>query len=103
MELIHSFKINIKRENIMAIQEKKTHDKNMKNGKQLADAWLNLTVVDNNGKSHNLTGVPMYRDHYLTEAFIEKSGVEVGGQADIELTIEGTITLVDHNPEPVTF
>ena len=83
----------------MAIQEKATFKPVMKNGVRQADAWLNLSVTDKNGKSHKLGGIPLHRGHAMTEALIAKSGVVAGDNADLELEITSNLTLVDHTPQ----
>jgi hypothetical protein len=85
----------------MGIQTKTESKKVMKNGVRQADAWLNLSVVDKNGKSHKLGGIPLNDEHYLTKAFIAKSGIEVGENADIDIQVTANLSRVDHNPTAI--
>jgi hypothetical protein len=83
----------------MAIQENNAPKPVMKNGVRQADAWLNLSVTDKNGKAHKLGGIPLHRGHQITEALLAKSGVKVGENKDIDLEITANIALVDHEPK----
>ncbi len=85
----------------MAIQNAAESKKVMKNGVRQADAWANISLVDKNGKIHKFGGIPMHDEHYLTQALIAKSGIEVGENAEVEVTLKLNFSRVDHNPTTV--
>ncbi len=87
----------------MSIQTKATSEKVIVNGKRVADAWGNISMIDKNGKAHKFGGIPMNNEHYLTQALIEKTGIAEGESVDVEIVLKLNFSRVDHNPVAAEF
>lgn len=58
-----------------------------------ADGWLNLRIRDASGVMHNIQAfVPLYNDVRLHRAILNK-----GVNPDVEITIIGSVNIVDKN------
>ena len=60
-----------------------------------ADGFLNLTVVDKAGNVHKIQAViPLYEDNRVHKALMSKG-------TGVEISITGTIHVVDKNPADI--
>lgn len=85
----------------MAIEKATETKKTNKNGQRMADAWANVSIVDQVGVEHALGGIPMQDENRVTQALYAKSGVEIGETKEVEVTLKLRISRVDHNPQPL--
>lgn len=84
----------------MALTKKSTAAKT--NDFEKADAFLNLALVDANGKQHNMPkGVPLHVKQWLTGQMIEAAKQN----PSVEFKFVGSITLVvpDEEREAIAF